>query len=539
MDGDWQGAMNVSEVMARYLRAADIGTVFGYPGDPSVEFLEGCRKEGVDFVLARREGTAGLMAEAYGMLTGRPGVALSTLGPGSTNLVNAVANAWLDRTPMIAISGQIDTKRVSTFTHQVVDQRALFSPVSKFTADIAPHTVGHLLRKAHRIAMAPRPGPVHLNTPADVVGAEAVDDSVEVPPTVPELGAMSVVGDPSGPLDRINAASRPVILFGISAMQRAVGPEIAALAERVGAAMIAAPMAKGTVSEDHPLFAGTLDMACNQMMWAFLDSADLVLCVGFDAVELIKPWSVSAPVLHIDEVPNTDQIYAAEMECIGPLAEMLTALNDGVVASDGWPLGDVADHRERLARAFEDGRVAGKLNPSDVIRVAADVVDAGAVVTTDVGSHKLLVGQGWHPSSPRRLLMTNGLSSMGFSLPAAITAKLLDRNREVLCFTGDGGLAMVQGELGLASSLKLGLKVLVFIDNSLNRIELKQMARQYPSTGTVIEPVEIGALAASMGCNGTVVDDERALADALAVDPGTTPLIIGARIDPSQYAAQF
>ncbi|MCK0167219.1 thiamine pyrophosphate-binding protein [Jannaschia sp. S6380] len=526
--------MNLSDVTAGYLKAADFGPVFGYPGDPSVGFLEACRTAGLEFVLARREGTAGFMAQAQGMLTGRPGVVLSTLGPGSTNLVNAVANAHLDRVPMVAISGQIDTVRAPTFTHQVVDQRALFAPVAKWVADLTPDTVGHVLRKAHAVAVAPRPGPVHLNMHADHVTAEAADDAVQPPPDV----TYGLRGG-QAPRTRLERARRPVILFGIAAMQAGAGPEIAALADRIGAAIIASPMAKGCVPETHPRFAGTLDMACNALMWEFLRAADCILCAGFDAVELIKPWRVAAPVIHVDAVPNTDQIYAAETEIVGPIRGILAALTDALPARDGLSEADIAAHRDALSAAFEAGRVAGVLNPSDVIRLARGAMPEDTIATADVGSHKLLVGQGWHPTAPRRLLMTNGLSSMGFSLPAAIAAKRLYPAAPVLCFTGDGGLAMVQGELRLAATLRLGIKVVVFVDNSLNRIELKQMARQVASVGTVIEETAIEPLAASMGCNGITVETEIALADALAADPGDVPLVIGARIDPAQYAAQF
>ena len=530
--------MNVAEVMAQTLKAAGTGPVFGYPGDPSVAFLEGCRNVGVEFVLARREGTAGLMAEAWGMLSGKPGVALSTLGPGSTNLVNAVANAYLDRTPMIAISGQIDTKRAPTFTHQVVDQHAIFSPVSKYVADVAPNSVAHVMRKALRVSMAPRPGPVHLSTPADYIGAAASDSTIALPPETVTHHAMTVVGD--GRLqDMVGQARRPLVLFGISAMQNNAGPEIMALAEKIGAAIVASPMAKGTVPEDHPLFAGTLDMACNDVMWDFVNAADLVLNIGFDAVELIKPWSVTAPVVHIDTVHNTDQIYAAALELIGPIKGVLAAVTEDLQPQAGYDHGTVDTHRQKLQAAFDAGRVSGVMNPSDVIRVASGVVDKNAIVTTDVGSHKLLVGQGWRPGAPRKLLMTNGLSSMGFSLPAAIAAKLYAPETEVVCFTGDGGLAMVQSELRLAASLGLGIKVVVFLDQSLNRIELKQMARQYPSTGTVIEETDTVKMAESMACNGVVVETETALADALASDTGNVPLVIGARISPAQYQAQF
>ena len=530
--------MNVSEVMVQVLKAAETGPVFGYPGDPSVEFLEACRKGGIDFVLARREGTGGLMAEAWGMLSGKPGVALSTLGPGSTNLVNAVANAYLDRTPMIAISGQIDTKRAPTFTHQVVDQHAIFAPISKYVADVAPHTVGHVMRKALRVAATPRPGPVHLSTPADHIGAPSSDDVVLLPPTDFTHIGLGVVGDRDLE-SMVQKARRPLILFGISAMQSAVGLQIVNLAEKIGAAIVASPMAKGTVPEDHPLFAGTLDMACSDLMWDFVNGADLILNVGFDAVELIKPWTVTAPTIHIDTVHNTDQIYAAQTEIIGQLALALDCLSDMLPQQAGYETLEIAAHRAALQTAFDAGRIQGIMNPSDVIRVAAGVVQKDAIVTTDVGSHKLLVGQGWHPSAPRKMLMTNGLSSMGFSLPAAIAAKIYAPDTEVVCFTGDGGLAMVQSELRLAASMGLGIKVVVFLDQSLNRIELKQMARQYASTGTVIEETDTIKMAESMACNGVVVETETALSDALSSDAGDVPLVIGARISPAQYEAQF
>ncbi|MEQ9199995.1 MAG: thiamine pyrophosphate-binding protein, partial [Rhodospirillales bacterium] len=344
--------MNVSEVMARYLKTAGIRHLFGYPGDPSVEFLEGCRREDMQFVLARREGTAGLMAEAYGMLTGKPGVALSTLGPGSTNLVNSVANALLDRTPMIAISGQIDTKRLPTFTHQVIDHNALFGPISKYATTITPDTVGHVLRKAHRVAMAPRPGPVHISTPADVVGALAKDAEIRLPPTeASQFGATSFSTTGKTITAAISKARRPVILFGSSAMQSDAGPAITALAEHIGAAIVSSPMAKGTVSEDHPLFAGTLDMACNQIVWSFLKEADLILAAGFDAVELIKPWTVETPVIHIDSVPNTDQIYAADIEIVGPISGTLDGLRSALSEQPGYSAGDVSTHMETLFTA--------------------------------------------------------------------------------------------------------------------------------------------------------------------------------------------
>lgn len=532
--------MNVSEVMVRYLEAAGIGHVFGYPGDPNIEFMEAARRAGLQFVLGRREGTAGLMAEAYGFLTGRPGVCMSTLGPGSSNLVNAVANAWLDRVPMIALSGQIERKREQTFTHQVLDHNRLFAPVSKWTTQVAPDTVAGVMRRALRTAMAERPGPVHITTHADVVGAAATDAAISLPPLKPAGTAVQAFGGDADVSKRLHKAKRPVILAGIAAQRAGAQAALAELAEKAGVPVVVAPMAKGVLAEDHPCYAGTLDMACNALMWDFLKGCDLLLAVGFDAVELIKPWTLSLPIVHIDAVPNTDQIYSADTELVGDIAAIVAAIAASWQGEPRWKASAVKAHRETLRAAYYAGRVKGRLNPTDVIDAVREASPREAIATADVGSHKLLVGQGWSAYAPRTVLMSNGLSSMGYSLPAAIVAGLLNPGRPVVCFVGDGGLAMVQGELRLAASLGLGLLVIVFCDDSLNRIEIKQANRKYPSWGTLIEPTDIALLAQSMGCEGAMVDSAAALGRLLAGKrPKDRPLVVGARIDPAQYTQQF
>lgn len=534
--------MNVSEVIIGHLAQAGVQHLFGYPGDPSVEFLEAARRQGMQFVLGSREGTAGLMACAYGQLTGRPGVCLSTLGPGATNLVNAVASALLDRTPMIAISGQIETRREPTFTHQVVDHKLLFSPISKWAVTVQPGTVAGIMRKALRLAVAERPGPVHLTTAADVVGATASDDAIQLPPMHAQRAAQVFTRAPQAdPLRMLRGARRPVIVAGLSAVAGEAGAGLQRLAETLGCPVVLSPMAKGLLPEEHALFAGMLDMACNAFVWDFLRGADLLLTVGFDAVELIKPWTLTAPTLHIDSVPNSDQIVPAEIELVGDIGALCESLADALAGhGTAWTEAAIAGHRAALRERYLAGRVSGRLNPSDVVDVVRAAMPRDTIVSTDVGSHKLLVGQGWTCHAPRTLLTSNGLSSMGFGLPAAMVAKLLYPDREVVSFTGDGGLAMVQGELRVASSLKLGLVVVVFCDNSLNRIELKQAARGYPAWGTRIEATDIEMLAASMGCDGVTVDSVAALEAALSARRAPDrPLVIGARIDPAQYLAQF
>lgn len=532
----------VAAVVAEYVARLGTSHVFTYPGDPTIEFLESLRRRDVASVLGRREGTAAFMAEGYAQATGRLGVAVSTLGPGSTALVNPVAAATWDRVPMLAISGQVETAREPFFTHQVVDHQALFGPVTKWAGRLDPAAVGTTLRKAIRTATAERPGAVHLTVNADVFPAETKDTEVVLPPAGAETIGFTAHRAPgaSDPDDLVRRARRPIILAGIGAVRAGATAALVRLAGELGAPVVVAPMAKGVFPEDHPYFAGVLDMACNQVMWDLLGSAGLILAAGFDAVELIKPWTLKVPVLYIDALPNTDQVYRADVELVGAIPAILDHLAGAAGAAPRWTEQDVAAHRTALSEAYYAGRVTGRLNPTDVVDTVRSALPESAVVSCDVGSHKLLVGQGWRATRPRSVLMTNGLSSMGFGLPAAIGAKLARPEAPVAALIGDGGFAMAATELRLASSLGLGVAVVVLVDESLNRIELKQMARGYPSTATRIEPTDLPKLAESMDCDGVRVTSASELEKSVeGLDALTRPLVIEAVIDPAQYEKQF
>jgi acetolactate synthase-1/2/3 large subunit len=529
---------SVVEVLSRGLAAAGVRSVFAYPGDPIIELMERLRVEGVDIVLARREGTAAFMAEAVGMATGDVGVCLSTLGPGSSALVNGVAAATLDRVPMVAISGQIESTREQFFTHQVLDHKLLFSPVTKWAGRLEPGSTATVLRKSIATARAERPGAVHLTLPDDA-SMQTVADGPFTPPSSAALRTVSVVGDVD-PVRRAQQAKRPVVLAGIGAVRAGATEALVEFSERAGIPVVVSPMAKGVFPETHPMFAGVLDMACNQVLWGLLEDSDLILTAGFDAVELIKPWRISTPVIHVDALSNSDQIYASEIECVGDVAAIYGWFASEWSGEGRWSEADVARHRAFLHDAYYSGRVAGALNPTDVIDVIRAAMPLDTIAACDVGSHKLLVGQGWQTHRPRELLMTNGLSSMGFGVPAAIAAKITFPGRPVVAMVGDGGFAMTASEIRLATSLGLGVVFVVFVDGSLNRIELKQMTRDYPSVATRIEDTDLVMLAESMGCDGaragSVAELEAALSGAANL---TRPLLIEARIDPSQYLSQF
>jgi acetolactate synthase I/II/III large subunit len=533
---------STAALLAGYLHAVGVRHVFGYPGESVIDFMEAARHRGIEVVSAVREGTAAFMAEAAAMVTGLPGACLSTLGPGSTAVLNGVASATLDRVPMLAVSGQIESSREQFFTHQVVDHGRLFAPVSKLALRLDPASADTIIRKALRTAVAERPGAVHLTVTADaweVAAGNGTVSAVSPPPLAAAAGSVDVYGD-GDPLRVLRAARRPVILAGIAALRCAAGPELLRLAELAGIPVVISPMAKGTFPEDHPYFAGVLDMAGHRVVWDLLAGADLILAAGFDPVELISPWSVATPVLHLDTTPNTDQVYASGYELVGHVGAILGWIAAQWSGEPRWAETEVAAHRARLRAAWLAGRAEGSLNPSDVVTIAREAAPGDTIVTTDVGSHKIMAGQAWQAAGPRSVLMTNGLSAMGFGVPAAIAAKLTRPDRPVIALVGDGGFAMAATEMRIASALGLPITVVVFADGSLNRIELRQQLMGYPPTATRMDGMDLVPLAEAMDCDGVRVDSTAGLEKALAgFGARVRPLVVEARIDPAQYEVQF
>jgi acetolactate synthase I/II/III large subunit len=537
-------AGTTAALLAGYVHAAGVRHIFGYPGESVIDFMEAARQREVAVVSAAREASAAFMAEGAAMATGLPGVCLSTLGPGSTAVLNGVASATLDRVPLLAVSGQIESSREQFFTHQVVDHGRMFAPVTKQTLRLDPASADIVTRKALRTAAAERPGAVHLTVTADAWAVPPGTGTAEiaVPPLAPAAGTVEVYGD-GDPLAGLRAARRPVLLAGTAAVRCGAGPELTDLAELAGIPVVVSPMAKGVFPEDHPYFAGVLDMAGHRVVWDLLAGADLILAAGFDPVELISPWSVSTPVLHLDTTPNTDQVYASRFELVGNVAALLGWIGVQWSGAPRWTPAEVAAHRARLRAAWLEGRAEGRLNPSDVIAIAREAAPADAVVTTDVGSHKIMAGQVWAASGPRSVLMTNGLSAMGFGVPAAIAARLSFPDRPVIALVGDGGFAMTATEMRIAAALGLPVVVVVFADGSLNRIELRQQLMGYPPAGTRLGGTDLPALAEAMGCDGVRAETPAALEKALAGlgsrSAGSRPLVVEARIDPAEYEAQF
>lgn len=498
-------------------RLARYGTrhVFGYPGGETLDLLEAMRREGIEFVLTRHEATAAFAALATGELTGKAGVCLATLGPGATNLVSGVAAGLLERAPMLAITAQLPRSRRESTTHQRLDLNALFAPITKASYMVDPGDAMRTLEKSLRVAVSGRPGPVHLELPSDVPKSPCSDSiGLEWFGSGPDTDTAAPVAPPEllrEAAARIAAARSPVMLLGIGA--RAAGqPAVTAFAEAAELPVVVAPKAKGLISENHPLFGGVIEMLGKQSIVDWLARADLFVYVGFDPVELDMLWEFNIPGVLLDTVQDTDVYYRTDMEITGDMGGALRSLAaDKRMGTSARGQGDgrsrAAELRTDIARRLAGTAGDGLLAPTEAIEaVRAAASSPRALAATDVGAHKMAAGQIWRSAWPGCFLMSNGQSSMGYGLPAAMAAKLLDRERQVVALIGDGGLGMYLGELETLARLGLGIPVVVFVDRQLSLIVLGQERRGYARYGVDFGSPDYPSLAKSLGGHGCVAD---------------------------------
>jgi acetolactate synthase-1/2/3 large subunit len=532
-------APTVARVVGERLRAAGVRYVTGHPGGEVVDLIEGFRQAGLEFVLTRHETTAAFMAEAMASASGIPGVCVATLGPGATNLVTGVAQAYLDRSPLIAFTGQLPVDRSRITTHQKLDLRALFAPITKSQARLTASNAAAVVDRALRDSLRPRRGPVYIEVPSDVPRQIASSEHEASPSRIVSSGA----GDVSATVDRVAArraaqllrdSKRPVILAGMDANDEGSAGALRTIAQDWGIPVIVSPKAKGVFREDHPLFLGTIEMLGTAKLYEYIDDSDLVLMIGFDPVELDRDWTATAQVIHIGPLPNDDRHYDSAVELIGPVGEAIDELRSlaGAPATKRSP-DEVRSFRESF-RAFVAPK-RDRLTSQQVLAELRAALPEDALVTCDVGYNKAVTGQCMPMYQPKTFFMSNGLSSMGYGLAAALGLKLLHRDRQVACVLGDGGFAMLMADLETGVREKLGITVVVLADDALSQIKANQERKGYPVTGTTFGALDYVALAKGFGITGHDVRTVTECRDALRATSPDAPTLIAAHVDPSAY----
>lgn len=528
---------SVVEVIAESIQKAGTPFLTGIPGEESLELMEAARQRGMRFILNKHEPAAAMMAATWGELTGSPGVCVSTRAPGAANMVLGVAHAWMDRCPLIAITDQLANARYATGLRQRLNQLSLYAPITKWNSSINAQTVRHQMRRAIRIATDGTPGPVQFDLPADErtkdAGEYAADLSVidNDVPVAPERSSMQ------SPLQMIKRARQPILLVGMGVFWSNASAELVALAERLGAPVLTTPKTKGAIPEDHPLSAGCFFGGL--MERKVISEADLIITVGLDTVELQPiPWSYSAPVLALSGVRDLDGPIPAAAEVVGNLKGILRGLSEW--SSEGLDWG------ERAARTFRQ-EVAAAVNlpskglgPERLMSVARSVLPRDTIATCDVGASRLFSVPNWAAYAPRQYLASNAIASMGYSVPAAMAARLAHPNQPVVAFTGDGSFMLASGELHTSVRENIPIIVVVLDNGGLGVMSLKQDLKGIARTGTMIGGIDWEHLARAFGADCITVDTEHALGDALGVAmKSNRTTLIAARMDSSRYVDQY
>ncbi len=530
-----------ADVLAATLGDAGVTRMFGLPGGEMLDFLEAARKSGIEFILTRHEAVAALMADAAGQLSRRPGVCVSTLGPGAMNLTLGVANAFLDRSPMIAITAAHATDARPFATHQQLDLNAVFRPFTKQTATLDGVNTASTVRRAWRAAVEPRPGPVHLALPSDVARRE--ERQTEDPSGV-RLTPDPLPPPSSSACDRMAAeikrARRPIVILGLDLDPTDAPPAVRRFVEALGAPVFVTPKAKGILSEDHPQYFGVCGgLAADAVIVDFFSRADLLVGVGFEPVESDRLWHHTMKLVSIGPLSIAAGEYRPPLELTGDVVQSLTMLAGVEFGRNEWSGDECVAFMNELERTLRPPAApALGLSPYDVTRCLRDLFPANTIVTTDVGSIKLIVSQAWRSTEPLTFLESNGLSAMGYGLPAAMAAKLHAPDRPVLCTMGDGGFSMVFADLETCVRHRIHFVTAVYNDSALSLIQVAQQRRGYPDCGVRYGAVDFAAASAALGAWSRRVDTlaglEAAVKEAQA-HPG--PAVVEVLIDPTEYAA--
>lgn len=475
----------VAQTMAATLKKMGVRYIFGVPSGNWIDYMAAVQAvDGLDFVLVSNEASGGFMADACWRLTGTVAACFGTFGPGACNLTNGVCGGYLDRAPMLAFTDEMSAAMRPRITQMNIDHQALFRPITKWTTRLSPGIVKKTLYQAMQIATAEVPGPVHIGLPADGMAlSETMEAEIDIPASVklavPDTKILEEM------VRLFKDARRPLLALGITATRMEVRQLILKIAAKHHLPVVLTPMAKGMLAEDHPCYAGVLAHACSDIVAQTHQQADLVIGIGYDPVELnYEDWMPNVPLIHLDTQAadldlNTHTLACELLGDMAPVLQRLTELDDG---GNDWDLKALARRRRQMFQKLAPP--AGSFGPRAVLAILRETLPEDGLMTCDVGAHLHLIGQQWHTPAPDLQLMTNGCSSMGFAIPAAIAAKLCRPDRQVCAVVGDGGFLMTVGEMATALRLNLHIVFVLLTDHNLSLIRIKQTRKGYPSYGT-------------------------------------------------------
>lgn len=526
----------VAQVIAESFRSAGITRVFGLPGGETVELLDELRLQEIDFILVKNESSAVFMADSYAQITRRPAVCMTTLGPGAANAVMGVAHCYLDRTPVVIITAQKPDSQLVGYTHQVIDLHALFAPITKASIKVTSSNAGQVVSQALALATTGRPGPVHLQLASDVAAEPSEGPAVthnadttehEMPPEAEIMAAQALLAE----------SKRPLIMAGLGMEPQAPYAQLANLAEILQAPVITTPKAKGALPYDHPLCAGVIGLARNESILELVVESDCVIAVGFDVVELVRKWDYSGDLIWVAGWLNEDPRLSSKCELVGDMAKILERLATVTpVTTEEWGVPRLIRYASEHQAPDVVSPAPGHMTPQATLRILREATEQDAYLAVDVGAHKIYSSDEWAAYTPNRFLLSNGLSSMSYALPAAIGAVEAEPDAQVICLTGDAGLAMNMGELGVLSERHLPVVVILLNDGAIDLIRSHQRSAGKPIFGTEFSPPHYARIAEAFGIDARRVGSDSEFANALQEALARRqPALIEVMLDPTSY----
>ncbi len=515
--------MKASDLLVKCLENEGVEYIFGVPGEENANFMLSLEDSTqIRFILTRHEQGAAFMAEIFGRLTGNPAGCLGTLGPGATNLITGVADANMDRAPLIALTGQGSTNRLHKESHQIMDVVGMFEEVTKWNTSIYhADTIPEIVRKAVRVCRSEKPSAVHIELPEDVAKHETEAKPMQVH-RFRRPGPDDKITDQA--FELLRNAKRPVILAGNGTIRKRASKQLRLFCEATGIGVLSTFMGKGCVDMDADYCLFTIGLGNKDFPTLAIDDADLVITMGFDMVEyhphLWNPHSDKC-IIHADFLPaEIDEHYNPQVELVGDLAHTLWMFNERV-RQHGLPQFDLARQRELRAQmldefsAHADDDVTGPVRPQKILWDVRQVMGPHDIVLSDVGAHKMWIARHYQCHEPNTCLIPNGFCSMAQAFPGAIAAHLVHPDRRILAICGDGGFMMNVQEMETAQRLGSNIVVLVWEDGGYGLISWKQDNEFARHTDLSFGNPDWLQLASAFGWYGHVVERSRDLQDTL------------------------
>ncbi|MGB7247523.1 MAG: acetolactate synthase large subunit [Phormidesmis sp.] len=529
--------MNTAELLVRCLENEGVEYIFGLPGEENLQLLQALKRSPIQFITTRHEQGAAFMADVYGRLTGKAGVCLSTLGPGATNLMTGVADANLDRAPLVAITGQVGTDRMHIESHQYLDLVAMFAPVTKWNKQIVrPSNTPEIVRKAFKLAQSEPPGAVHIDLPENIADMAAEGEPLRAtPPASPVASEENL----QRAAIAISQASNPMIVVGNGAIRNHASEAITRFAQQLNIPVTNTFMGKGVLSYLDERSLWTVGLQQRDYVACAVDGSDLIIAIGYDLIEYgPKKWNPDGtlPIVHISLTPSeVDSSYIPLVEVVGDISDALAEIGKRINRP----------HSEQLSAQFAGLRTEMQANyeqyatdtgfpikPQKLLYDLRQVLDPEDIVISDVGAHKMWIARHYHCERPNTCLISNGFASMGIAIPGGVAAKLVHPNRKVVAVTGDGGFMMNCQELETAHRISTAFVTIIFNDGGYGLIEWKQESQYHESSYIKFNNPDFVKLAESMNLKGyriqSAEDFVPTLKEALAQN---VPAVIDCPID--------